>query len=289
MNTENKHKDQHRFAGETDNLAGRSQIRWGRSKEQVWMDLEKRIANVPAARSVNFIRTWPGIAMAAGLALLVGMSALIGFYTKTVAVPAGQHLEVYLPDNSTVMMNAQSTLSYKPFLWMIERTVRFEGEARFDVMKGKQFEIISEKGRTIVLGTTFNIYSRQSDYQVTCITGRVKVLEITGTREVTLNPGQQAAINSDGDFAIQSDIDTELTLSWINNKFSFTSVPLVKVFEEIGRQYGVEISIPAGLEKTYTGTFVKDSSVENVLNLVCRPFDLNFTRKSDNEYSITGK
>ncbi len=289
MNTENKHKDQTRFSGETDSLAGRSQIRWGKSKDQVWTELEKRLGNEPAARSVNLIRTWPVIAMAAGLALLIGVAALIGFYTKTVDVPAGQHLEVYLPDNSTVRLNAQSTLSYKPFLWKIARIVKFEGEAWFDVMKGKQFEIISDKGKTIVLGTTFNIYSRNSDYQVTCITGKVKVLEITGTREVTLNPGQQAAINSDGDFAIQSDINTELTLSWLNNKFSFTSVPLVKVFEEIGRQYGVEISFPAGLEKTYTGTFVKDSSVENVLNLVCRPFDLNFTRKSDNEFNITGK
>ncbi len=227
--------------------------------------------------------------MAAGLALLIGMSALIGFYTKTVNVPAGQHLEVYLPDNSNVMLNAQSTLSYKPLLWKISRTVKFEGEAWFDVVKGKQFEITSGKGKTIVLGTTFNIYSSDSDYQVTCISGKVKVLEISGTREATLDPGQQAAINADGDFAIQSDIDTELTISWLNNKFSFTSVPLVKVFEEIGRQYGVKISIPAGLERTYTGTFAKDSSVENVLNLVCRPFDLNFTRKSDNEYSITGK
>lgn len=253
------------------------------------MDLEKRMGNQPAARSVSLIRTWPGIAMAAGLALLLGMSALIGFYTKTVNVPAGQHLEVSLPDNSTVRLNAQSTLSYKPFLWKIARTVKFEGEAWFDVMKGKRFEIISDKGKTIVLGTTFNIYSRNSEYQVTCISGKVKVLENTGTREVTLNPGQQAVINADGALEVQSDINTELTLSWLNNKFSFTSVPLVRVFEEIGRQYGVEISFPAGLEKTYTGTFVKDNSVENVLNLVCRPFDLNFTRKSDNEYSITGK
>jgi ferric-dicitrate binding protein FerR (iron transport regulator) len=289
MNTENKHIDGTRLSREAESLAGRSHIRWEKSKEQVWMDLEKRLGNEPAARSVNFFRSWPGIAMAAGIALLTGMSALIGFYTKTVDVPAGQHLEVSLPDKSIVRLNAQSTLSYKPFQWKLARTVKFEGEAWFDVMKGKQFEIVSDKGRTVVLGTTFNIYSRNSDYQVTCITGKVKVIEIAGTQEVILNPGQQASLSPDGYLAIQSDINTEQTLSWLNNKFSFTSVPLVKVFEEIGRQYGVEINVPAGLEKIYTGTFIKESSVENVLNLVCRPFDLHFIRKSDNEYSITGK
>lgn len=251
------------------------------------MELEKRMEKEPASRSFSLSRTWPGIAMAAGIALLVGLSALIGFYTKTVVVPAGQHFEISLPDNSMVSLNAQSTISYKPLLWKFARAVKLEGEACFDVMKGKQFEIISAKGKTIVLGTTFNIYSRNSDYQVTCISGMVKVLEIMGTREVILNPGQQAAINADGALEVQSDINTELTLSWLNNKFSFTSVSLMKVFEEISRQYGVTIIVPPGLEYTYTGTFVRDSLIENVLNLVCRPFDLNFTRNSDNEYSIS--
>jgi ferric-dicitrate binding protein FerR (iron transport regulator) len=122
---------------------------------------------------------------------------------------------------------------------------------------------------------------------VTCITGKVKVVELTANSEVTLTPGQQAAFSDEGTLAVQSGIDTDLTLSWIDNKLSFTSVPLEKVFEEIGRQYGVIIRIPKGLENTYTGTFIKDNSVEKVLNLVCRPFELNFTRNSDNDYSIT--
>ncbi len=279
--------DKYLFSGETESMIGRSQIRWEKSRDEVWMELEKRMETKPAARSIRLNVTWPRIAIAAGIALLMGVTGLFNFYTKTVNIPAGLHSEIYLPDNSVVSLNAQSTISYKPLMWRFARTVEFEGEAYFDVAKGKQFEVISARGKTVVLGTTFNIYSRNSDYQVTCITGKVKVVELTANREVTLNPGQQAAFNGKSALAVNSGIDTDLTLSWLDNKLSFTSAPLGKVFEEIGRQYGVIVNIPEGLENTYTGTFIKDNSVENVLNLVCRPFDLNFTRLSDNDYSIT--
>ena len=287
MKKEKKHKEQVFFSKDTETVIAHTQIHWEKNKEQVWTDLEKRIETVPSARSINMYGPWLKIALAAGIALLVGISAFIKFYTKTVEMPAGQHSEVYLPDNSRVSLNAQSTLSYKPLLWKFLRAVKFEGEAYFDVMKGKQFEVISGKGKTAVLGTTFNIYSRNSDYQVTCISGKVKVSEMIGNQEVILNPGQQAVLNMEGTLVIQSGIDTEQTLSWLNNMFSFTSVPLRKVFEEIGRQYGILIQIPTDLENIYTGTFIKESSVEDILNLVCRPFELKITRKSDNEYIIT--
>ena len=287
MNKEIKHTDHVHFSEKTESMIGRRQIKWNKSKEQIWMELQNRMETEPVARSISLDRPWLRVAIAAGIALLMGISAFIGFYAKTVNVPAGQHAEINFPDNSRASLNAQSTISYKPFLWKISRTVKFEGEAFFEVTKGKEFEVVSEKGKTVVLGTTFNIYSRNSDYQVTCLSGKVIVVEPGGSRGVTLDPGQQAALSYDGRLAIQSGIDTDRIVSWLDNKLSFTSAPLRKVFEEIGRQYGVVITITENLEKTYTGTFVKDSSVENVLNLVCRPFNLNFTPRSDYEYTIT--
>ena len=100
-------------------------------------------------------------------------------------------------------------------------------------------------------------------------------------------PGQKAALNPQGILDVQTGINTDQTLSWLENKLSFTSVPLQQVFEEIGRQYGVIIMIPENLENTYTGTFRRNTSVEQALNLVCKPFNLKFSRKSKDEYIIT--
>ncbi len=143
MGTEEKHKKQNHFSEETEKMISSTQIHWGKTKEEVWTELEKKTGNMPSAGKIIFFRPWIKVAVAAGIALLIGISALVRFYTKTINVPTGQHAEIYLPDNSRINLNAQSTISYKPLWWNFTRIVKFEGEAYFDVMKGKQFEVIS--------------------------------------------------------------------------------------------------------------------------------------------------
>jgi len=265
----------------------RTHIDWGKSKDEIWAELEKKMEASEPANVRVLISPWIKIAMAAAVALLVGISVTMQFYTKTFTIPAGQHSSLVLPDQSHVRLNAQTTLSYKPLLWIFSRKVSLEGEAFFEVNPGNKFEVTSTYGKTVVLGTSFNIYSRNNNYQVTCVTGKVRVIEEKGNREVDILPGQKAALNPQGILDVQTGINTEQTILWLENKLSFTSVPLQHVFEEIGRQYGIVIQIPKDLENTYTGTFKHNSSVEQALNLVCKPFNLKFTRQSKNEYIIT--
>jgi transmembrane sensor len=285
-----KHKhieQQSDLSKEFNEMISGTYISWEKSKEQVWPEMERKIEVSPEVRVRIMAEPWFKLAMAAVFTLLVGISVFMQLYTKTIDIPAGKHLNIYLPDNSRVHLNAQSTLSYKPLLWRFSRKIKFEGEAYFEVQKGKKFEVTSGKGKTIVLGTSFNIYSRDNDYQVTCVSGTVKVMERISKKEVLLYPGQKAEVSPGGILEIRSDVNTELTLSWLANRFSFTSEPLSKVFDEIGRQYGIIISIPGDIDYTYTGTFMRNTSVEHVLNLVCRPFNLEFTRKSEDEYIIS--
>jgi transmembrane sensor len=262
-------------------------IDWGKSKEQVWLELEKRMDSSKPVKVKVMFSPWIKLATAAVFVLLIGFSVFMTLYTKTFVVPVAQHSVSYLPDGSSVHMNAQSSISYKPLLWIFSRNVRFEGEAFFEVQKGIKFQVVSDKGTTEVLGTSFDIYARDNDYNVTCITGNVKVTESKNNQAVILDPGQKATLNNAGKLIIQSGSDIEQVLSWMNNKLNFTSVPLTDVFKEIERQYGVVISIPENLDKIYTGTFRIDSPLEQTLDLVCKPFNLSFTLKSKDEYIIT--
>jgi ferric-dicitrate binding protein FerR (iron transport regulator) len=153
------------------------------------------------------------------------------------------------------------------------------------VEKGKKFEVVSALGRTEVLGTTFNIYSRENEYKVTCMTGRVKVTSFK-SKVAILSPNFEASVISDGIIMVQREPNTEASISWVNNMFNFTARPLGEVFKEIARQYGVKIILNGGTDYLYTGYFLKDKPVEEVLNLVCKPFGLTFTRISDKEYEI---
>jgi transmembrane sensor len=261
-------------------------IGWGKSREAIWAELEKKVDAPGYAKRRVLIRPWMKIAAAAMLALFAGVSIFMQLYTKSVTIPAGRHGSLILPDGSTVKLNAQTTITYKPLLWVFSRKVRLEGEAFFEVNHGKKFEVLSRVGKTVVLGTSFNIYSRNNNYLVTCVTGKVRVIENTGKNEVVILRGQSAVFSSQGTLDIQTGTEVEQSISWIENKLSFTSVPLRQVFDEIGRQYGVVILIPEDLENTYTGTFMRNMSIEQSLNLVCKPFNLKFSQQSKDEYII---
>ena len=286
MASKNKHsKPQTDLSKKTNEMIAQTTIDWGRSNEQIWTELEQKM-DTPQAVKVIILKSWLKTAIAAALVLLAGIAVFMQLYTKNIRIPAGQHSQVYLPDQSLVKLNAQSTLSYKPWLWRFSRKITFEGEAYFEVNPGRRFRVFSRKGNTVVLGTKFNIYARNNEYQVTCVSGSVKVSETHGISEVILNPGQKAALGPLGTMDVQSDVNTAHTLSWLESRFSFTSVPLSGVFEEISRQYGIVIRIPEGLDNKYTGTFNKDTAVENVLHLICKPFNLTFARTSNDEYVV---
>ncbi len=268
-------------------LISATRIDWGRSKQEIWSELEKKMEDADPVKIRTMGSPWIRIALAASITLLIGVTVFVQSYKKTITIPAGLHGNVVLPDQSHVQLNAQTTLSYKPLIWQFSRKVSLDGEAFFEVTPGKRFEVISNRGKTIVLGTSFNIFSRKDTYRVVCITGKVKVIESKGNQEVIIKPGQQAALSDQGKLDVLSDINTEQTTSWTENKMNFTSVPLHIVLEEIGRQYDIVIQIPENLNYTYTGSFMRNSSVDQTLDMVCMPFNLKFSRNSNNEYVIT--
>jgi ferric-dicitrate binding protein FerR (iron transport regulator) len=261
-------------------------ITWDRSKEEIWSEMEKKMDGSRSGNTRVIFAPWIKVSMAAALALLIGIAVVMQLYIKTMKVPAGIHSQVVLPDGSLVRLNAQTSISYKPLLWKFSRVVNLEGEAYFEVQRGKKFEVISDNGSTTVLGTSFNIYSRNGEYAVVCITGRVEVSNALHTREIVLQPKQKAILDKEGTLSVEAEMDTEQSLSWLNRKLSFTAQPLQKVFEEISRQYGITIHLPDDADFTYTGTFKRDIPLENALNLVCRPFGLTFKHNSNNEYYI---
>ncbi|MBN2215358.1 MAG: FecR domain-containing protein [Bacteroidales bacterium] len=287
LNKQKNIKKQGDLNEETNKMISGASVPWSKSKEEVWAELEKRMESTETPAKTVILRPWMSMAAAAVFALLIGISAFMQIYTKKIRVPAGQHSSIILPDNSHVRINARSIISYKPLMWRFSRNVKLEGEAYFEVQKGKKFTVTSANGKTTVLGTSFNIYSRNSNYQVTCISGNVKVMTRISKKEVILDAGQKAALSAKGILEVQTDINTGQALSWTENRFSFTSVPVKQVFEEIARQYDIIISVPATIDKTYTGAFNKSASADEVLNLVCRPLNLTYMRKSQNEYVIS--
>ena len=272
-------------------LFKRSGIPFKKSKEEVWKDLVLKLEEKGEEKNIShpviYRRMFIGIAASA--AVILALVSFLRFHSISITCPAGEHISISLPDGSTVDLNASSELSYHPNWWKFSRELKFEGEGFFNVLPGGSFRVVSNYGVTEVIGTSFNIFSRFDKYSVTCMTGKIKVRSSQSRIEATLLPLEKATLIENGNFEIKLIGDEKSVSAWKNNFLTFRSVHLCEVLEEVERQFDVEISAKDCEDHIYTGNFSFSTDVESVLNLICRPLDLENLKTADAEYIITSQ
>ena len=207
--------------------------------------------------------------------LLIPLLLICCFYTVTEETTRGEQATVRLPDRSTATMNAESKLSYKPFVWFFSRKVSLRGEAFFEVKQGSVFTVHSGgNNRVKVLGTTFNVYARSEAYRVACLTGRVQVQ--AGKESVVLHPNMQA-VHNERQFAVNSDITPLTVTGWMQDMFVFIEAPVQEVIAEVERRYDIAVTTDCPTERLfYTGTFTKPEKPEVALEIIGKALDVTF-------------
>ncbi len=285
MNDKNLHSE---LKEESAAFFSKGKIAWDKSESVVWGEISAQMETTPPkGQKVTIGSVWK-YAAAAVIFLAVALGAVTFLYQKTVKTLPGEQLTVVLPNGSKAELNAASTLKYHPLKWRFDRTVQFRGEALFEVEKGEKFKVISDKGTTQVLGTSFNIFSRDEEYQVTCLTGKVKVTS-TRNQSVILLPNTQVQLQN-GKLVLQKNIQSENAVDWLNNRFFFPGTPLKDVIDEIERRYGVTIKMADELkDRNFAGNFRKMYNVEQVLDFVCKTMQVQFEKQSENVFLIVEK
>ncbi len=258
---------------------------WKKSEQDIWAEIEGKIEGTAPGRHVKINMRTISYSLAAIFLLLIGTGFFFRYYSKTVSTPRGEHCEVVLPCGSNVSLNAESELTYYPLWWRIERKMKFEGEGLFNVEAGKTFIVSSKLGTTKVMGTSFNIFARNNVYEVTCVTGKVKV-STPAKHESILLPNTKAVVTYKGEIKIIKQVETTNEISWKDQLFMFTATPVNLVFEEIERQYGVNIDLQVDPTLSYTGNFSKDQKVEEILGYICPALGLQISKKSPGTYVI---
>ncbi len=243
---------------------------WSKSKEEIWNEAFSGLEEVPKRRSI----TWRGYAAAAAV-LIISVGLLTArYYSVSETTARGTSLAFRLPDGSSVRLNADSRLTYHPYWWPVNRKVMLEGEACFEVARGKRFTVASEKNEVHVLGTRFNVFSRPERYCVTCFTGKV---EVTGDDRKTLLQRNMQLTCRNGDWKVEEQVDAVQTVGWTEQRFIFSGVPLTEVIAEIERQYDIRVTADTTTDYLYTGNFSKTKSPEEVLAIVGKPFGITFS------------
>lgn len=213
---------------------------------------EKLAEEKPKKRSMTWLVELAKIAAVVTIMLSIGFvykhrtESLLLASTNTISVPAGQHVNILLPDGSKVSMNSQSEIKYPSSFVGDERRVVLSGEAYFEVVHdaGKPFIVETQKCNIEVLGTTFNVdaYPNSDRFATSLIEGMVKISDNKNSQQqVTLKPNEQLEL-IDNKFIVSPIRNYEL-FQWREGLISFNDTrfdELMKLFE---KYYGVQISI----------------------------------------------
>jgi ferric-dicitrate binding protein FerR (iron transport regulator) len=188
---------------------------------------------------------------------------------RSIATPRGKSYKVILRDGTTVLMNADSKLTFPTTFAGKQRVVKLVGEAYFKVSKDAKhpFIVQTEKVMTRVLGTEFNLRAYPAaDTHVTLITGSVIVNNRSNNRQVKLVPGQDATLRNGQDFDVTV-VDTDYYIQWKDGYFYFDNLPLVEVMKELGRWYNVDVEIRDNSLMSYRLHFIaeRQASIDKVV------------------------
>jgi len=255
-----------------DNNNIRFRLDWSKSEDEIWNEMFEHLDEQRYKK--GFLSQIPVWGYAASL--LIPVLLFCNLYTVTSETARGEYSTVSLPDHSTVTMNAESKVSYKPLTWFVSRKVQLQGEAFFEVNPGRSFCVYSGQKRVKVLGTTFNVYVREGMYHVTCLSGRVEVQ--AGTNTTVLRPNMQAIIN-EPKFSINSNIAPSSITGWMNGMFVFAKTPLSEVIAEVERRYDIAVTPDYNPNRLYSGSFPKTDNPEDVLDIIGKALNITFIIK----------
>lgn len=201
-----------------------------------------------------------------------------------VSTQPGEHRTVTLPDGSTVMLNACSTLRYPAEFNGDQRLIELEGEGFFKVERNEQMPFIVDcKDIDVtVLGTQFNVKAYSSDdlISVNVESGKVQV-DFTDAM-TRLSANEQVVINKNSGEYSKLRKTSQKVATWRTGQLQFDHTPIHDVAKELERMYNCKITFSPGQEfdNIITGEH-ENTNLESVLNSIQYTSDIRY-RKNGN-------
>ena len=213
----------------------------------------------------------------------------------------GEIKENRLPDGTTVVMNADSKLTYSS-AWREgkdgkdgwkdgkDREVWLTGEAFFHVAKTplkSRFIVHLNHFDVIVTGTQFNAVNRGQKANVMLKEGSV-ILHTDQGKELKMAPGDFVEYRNTG--LQKKTARSDSVLAWKEHKLIFYGTPLRKLIEVIEEDYGVKVVTKgdAVAEKKIYGILSNDN-LDVLLEALKATGDFGVERNIDDTITITDK
>jgi len=178
---------------------------------------------------------------------------------------SGQAREIKLPDGSTVMLSANSELSYS--FTEAKRFIELKGHARFEVARNENapFTVNTPSTTITVLGTGFDVDAYpNSNVKVFVNHGKVKVENESQEAILTQNQG---VISQNKELVSWNHKQNPLEVH--HQYLKFDNAPLDFVLETLNHTQNMQFQAPANAnELHFTGTLKFDQTSEEIAALL---------------------
>jgi transmembrane sensor len=276
-------------------------------RAEVWKRID---ASIPkrnsAATKVFRIPTY--FKVAASIALLVACSIVLWIlrnnHTQTITTSFGEVKAITLPDQSIVMLNGNSILTYQD-TWdnTAAREVWIKGEAYFDVKHlnedtsfvepGERF-IVHGNGIDIqVLGTSFNVKSRRNKTNIALLSGKIEVSYAdpasVSSGGLVMLPGDYVEYSGQKLLLKKKLVRPHKAATWTVREITFTDPSLNDIVETLQDNYGYAINVEDRemMDMKIEGE-ISVTSVQELLSLVSSTLGIRI-EESGKEIIITRK
>jgi transmembrane sensor len=259
-------------------------------EDAAYSRLQNRIKNMPEGGEARVVDLQPKKTNWLAIAAAIVVFCTFGYFAfsyftgpaATVTVASNNSVRVdTLPDGSVITMNTMSQLAYPEKFKGDTRSVSLQGEAFFNVTpdKTKPFIITVNDVTIRVVGTSFNIKSRNGKTEVIVATGIVNVAK--NEKSINLEPGEKTEIdNSKGELSKKS-VKGKLYSYYVNKELVCDETPLSELVPALNAIYSVNIVIGnKAIEEMPITTVFKNQSLEQVLMVVKETFKISVERSN---------
>ena len=249
-------------------------IIWERLIQEIEIHQGETEDFIPEKRG-SYWTSWIDILLKRRLPLAYGLIILIlsplvydAFSKKQEITSTAEEKSVLLADGTEVILNSESELTYNRNYNKYNRSVHLVGEAYFNVKKGNiPFNVLTPHGKISVLGTSFNIRTRNDGFEVGVNDGEVQVSNENSL--LHLSKGQLIDVKSEFISSNILQIPTDQYPDWLNQKFYCNETTLESLCLEIERTFDIKINFTNPNLKSLTITgLIEASDLDNVLQTV---------------------
>lgn len=203
-----------------------------------------------------------------------------------IIVPPGQRVNIILPDETSVWLNACSELVYPAVFKRDARTVNLKGEGYFDVKKDAKHPFIVQAGKheVKVLGTKFNVEVNEADsiFSAALMEGSIQLTNTMNPQEgVVLSPHQKAEWK-DSRFVVEPITNLD-NYRWKEGLICFDNILFADLMKRFEKTYDIRILVRNKKLDTYrcSGKCRINDGIDFILQVLQQNARFTFSRNED--------